>query len=178
MTREEQRKADEAMMRRALDEARAARDAGEVPVGAVVARQGRVVARAHNLTETLGDVTAHAEMQAITAAASTLGGKYLDECTLYVTVEPCVMCAGAMGWAQLRRVVYGAPDEKRGYARHAPQAMHPKAEVAGGVLGEECAELMRRFFKERRGHNDKGTPMTAHGPGARAGAPETKSEKP
>ncbi len=137
-------------MRLALAEAEAARDAGEIPIGAVVVCRGRVVARGHNLTETLGDVTAHAEMQAITAAAETLGGKYLGECTLYVTVEPCVMCAGAIGWAQVPRIVYGAPDPKRGFALYAPRALHPKATVTIGVLGEECAALMRDFFKSRR----------------------------
>ncbi len=137
-------------MRLALAEAEAARDAGEIPIGAVVVCRGRVVARGHNLTETLGDVTAHAEMQAITAAAETLGGKYLGECTLYVTVEPCVMCAGAIGWAQVPRIVYGAPDPKRGFALYAPRALHPKATVTTGVLGDECAALMRDFFKSRR----------------------------
>ncbi len=141
---------DTRYMRLALAEAEAARDAGEIPIGAVVVCRGRVVARAHNLTETLCDVTAHAEMQAITAAADALGGKYLGECTLYVTVEPCVMCAGAIGWAQVPRIVYGAPDPKRGFALYAPRAMHPKATVTAGVLGEECAALMRDFFKSRR----------------------------
>lgn len=141
---------DMRFMRLALAEAEAARDAGEIPIGAVVVCRGRVVARAHNLTETLHDVTAHAEMQAITAAADALGGKYLGECTLYVTVEPCVMCAGAIGWAQVPRIVYGASDPKRGYALYAPRAMHPKATVVSGVLGDECAALMRDFFKSRR----------------------------
>lgn len=144
------RKADEAFMRKALAEAEEACRQGEVPIGAVVVCNGRVIARAHNLTETLHDVTAHAEMQAITAAANTLGGKYLDRCTLYVTVEPCVMCAGAIGWAQIGRVVYGADDEKRGFRRFAPNAMHPKAEVVEGVLEEECKKLMQEFFKQRR----------------------------
>ena len=137
-------------MKMALAEAEQAYAEGEVPVGAVVVCKGRVIARAHNLTETLTDVTAHAEMQAVTAAANYLGGKYLSECVLYVTVEPCVMCAGALGWAQLGRLVYGAADEKRGYRRYAPQALHPKAEVVEGVVAEECAELMKRFFSERR----------------------------
>jgi len=141
---------DETYMRQALVEARKAEAAGEVPIGAVVVCHGRVIARAHNLTETLHDVTAHAEMQAITAAANALGGKYLSDCTLYVTVEPCVMCAGASGWAQLRRVVYGAHDEKRGYAAFAPRALHPKCEVATGVLADECRQLMRDFFAQRR----------------------------
>ncbi len=137
-------------MKMALAEAEQAYAEGEVPVGAVVVCKGRVIARAHNLTETLTDVTAHAEMQAVTAAANYLGGKYLNDCALYVTVEPCVMCAGALGWAQLGRLVYGAADEKRGYRRYAPQALHPKAEVVEGVMAEECAELMKRFFSERR----------------------------
>lgn len=141
---------DARYMKMAIDEATRAYDEDEVPVGAIVVCKGRVIARAHNLTETLTDVTAHAEMQALTAAANHLGGKYLNDCTLYVTVEPCVMCAGAIGWAQLGRLVYGAPDEKRGYHRFAPQALHPKTEVLSGVLEEECAELMKRFFAERR----------------------------
>ena len=137
-------------MKMALDEAMCAYDNEEVPVGAIVVCKGRVIARAHNLTETLTDVTAHAEMQAVTAAANHLGGKYLTDCTLYVTVEPCIMCAGALGWAQLGRLVYGAPDDKRGYRRFAPQALHPKTEVTAGVLEDDCAELMKRFFTERR----------------------------
>lgn len=141
---------DEDYMRRALAEAQAAFDADEVPVGAVVVCRNRIIARAHNLTETLNDVTAHAEMQAITAAANALGGKYLDTCTLYVTVEPCVMCAGAIGWSQMGRVVYGAADPKRGFAAFAPQALHPKTQVTAGVLEAECAELMKTFFKSKR----------------------------
>lgn len=141
---------DEDYMRRALAEAQAAFDADEVPVGAVVVCRDRIIARAHNLTETLNDVTAHAEMQAITAAANALGGKYLDTCTLYVTVEPCVMCAGAIGWSQMGRVVYGAADPKRGFAAFAPQALHPKTQVTAGVLEAECAELMKTFFKSKR----------------------------
>ncbi len=137
-------------MKQALLEARKAYERGEIPIGAVVVCKGRIIARAHNLTEALTDVTAHAEMQAITAAASTLGGKYLNECTLYVTVEPCVMCAGAIGWAQLKCLVYGAEDEKRGYLRYAPQALHPKTEVISGVLAEECAALMKDFFAAKR----------------------------
>ena len=137
-------------MQMALDEATRAYTDDEVPVGAVVVCKGRVIARAHNLTETLTDVTAHAEMQAVTAAANHLGGKYLTDCILYVTVEPCIMCAGALGWAQLGRLVYGAPDDKRGYRRFAPQALHPKTEVVAGVMEEECATLMKRFFTERR----------------------------
>ena len=141
---------DERMMQRALDEARIALTQGEVPIGAVIACRGRIMARAHNLTETLNDVTAHAEMQAITMAANELGGKYLQDCTLYVTVEPCTMCAGAIGWAQIPRIVYGCADEKRGYSRFAPQAFHPKAQVVGGVLEAECRQLMQDFFRQRR----------------------------
>ena len=123
---------------------------GEIPIGAVVVCRGDIIGRGHNLTETLRDVTAHAEMQAITAAAESLGGKYLNECTLYVTVEPCVMCAGALGWAQMGRVVFGAHDEKHGYQRFAPEALHPKTEVTEGVLEEECRELMLEAFKKMR----------------------------
>lgn len=150
MTKEEQRKADEQFMRKALDEARLAMNEGEIPVGAVIVCRGRIIARAHNITETLTDVTAHAEMQAITSAASMLGGKYLTDCTLYVTVEPCVMCAGALGWAQVPRIVYGATDEKRGYSRFAPKALHPKATVTTGILEDECRSLMQEFFRQRR----------------------------
>lgn len=146
----EQQKKDEQYMQRALDEARLAMSKGEVPIGAVVVCKDRIISRAHNLTETLCDVTAHAEMQAITSAANLLGGKYLTECTLYVTVEPCTMCAGAIGWAQIPRIVYGAPDEKRGYHDVAPHALHPKATVVAGVLESECRELMQQFFKEKR----------------------------
>ena len=142
---------DEYYMQRALEQARIAFDKDEVPVGAVIVCRDRIIARAHNLTETLHDVTAHAEMQAITAAADTLNGKYLDVCTLYVTVEPCIMCAGAIGWSQMGRVVYGAPDVKRGFARFAPQALHPKTEVVSGVLEAECAALMKDFFQKKRG---------------------------
>ena len=137
-------------MRMALAEAQKAREAGEIPIGAVVVCKERIISRAHNLTETLCDVTAHAEMQAITAAANTLGGKYLTDCTLYVTVEPCTMCAGAIGWAQIPRIVYGCNDEKRGFHEYAPRALHPKAVCIGGVMEEECRELMQQFFKERR----------------------------
>ncbi len=142
--------ADERYMKMALEEARVALEQDEIPVGAVVVAHGQVVGKGHNLTETLHDVTAHAEMQAITAAAETLGGKYLTGCTLYVTVEPCVMCAGAIGWSQLGRLVYGAGDEKRGFKKFAPQALHPKTEVVSGVLEEECAQLMKDFFKKKR----------------------------
>ena len=137
-------------MQRALDEARRAGAKGEIPIGAVIVCKDRIIARAHNLTETLCDVTAHAEMQAITMAANELGGKYLTDCTLYVTVEPCPMCAGAIGWAQLPRIVYGAPDVKRGFREFAPKVLHPKAECIGGVLEEECRELMQEFFSQRR----------------------------
>lgn len=137
-------------MRMALSEARIAFDAGEVPVGAVVVCNDRVIARSHNLTETLNDVTAHAEMQAITSASGFLGGKYLNDCTLYVTVEPCVMCAGALGWAQLGRLVYGADDEKRGFTLFAPKALHPKTAVVKGLLADEASKLMTDFFKVRR----------------------------
>lgn len=137
-------------MKQALTEANKAYRQGEIPIGAVVVCRGKIIARSHNLTELLHDVTAHAEMQAITAAAEHLGGKYLTDCTLYVTVEPCVMCAGALGWSQISRIVYGTPDEKRGYARFAPNALHPRTQVTSGVMAEECAELMQRFFKEKR----------------------------
>lgn len=141
---------DRQYMQQALIEARKALDEGEVPIGAVVVCRGRIIARGYNLTERLHDVTAHAEMQAITSATEYLGGKYLTDCTIYVTVEPCVMCAGALGWSQISRVVYGAGDEKRGFRRFAPQALHPKCELIGGVLEEECADLMKSFFKAKR----------------------------
>lgn len=141
---------DERYMREAINEAKAALKDDEIPIGAVVVSNGRIIGRGHNLTETLHDVTAHAEMQAITAAEEYLGGKYLNQCTLYVTVEPCVMCAGAIGWSQLGRLVYGAADEKRGYSKYAPQALHPKTEVVTGVLEEEAAEMMKEFFKRKR----------------------------
>ncbi len=141
---------DEDYMKRALDEARLAYGKDEVPIGAVVVCRDRIIARAHNLTELLNDVTAHAEMQAVTAAANALGGKYLDVCTLYVTVEPCAMCAGALGWAQLGRLVYGADDPKRGFTLTAPNALHPKTQVTKGVMAEACGELVRDFFKHKR----------------------------
>lgn len=141
---------DEEYMQKAIAEAKAAAKEGEVPIGAIVVAQGRILARAHNLTETLHDVTAHAEMQAITAAANALGGKYLTGCTLYVTVEPCAMCAGALGWSQISRIVYGCKDEKRGYHKVAPLSLHPKTEVTGDILEEECAALMKDFFLIRR----------------------------
>ncbi len=144
---------DEKYMRMALDEAMAALEADEVPIGAVVVTpRGMVAGRGHNLTEALGDVSAHAEMQALTAAASALGGKYLQGCTLYVTVEPCLMCAGAIGWAQVSRVVFGAADAKRGYRSFlgGRSPFHPRATVTEGVLGEECGALMREFFRRKR----------------------------
>lgn len=141
---------DDKYMRMAIAEAQSAAEAGEIPVGAVVVSKGIVIARAHNLTETLNDVTAHAEMQVITAAANYIGGKYLDQCTLYVTLEPCVMCAGALGWSQLGRLVYGADDEKRGYSNFAPEALHPKTTITRGILAEESQELIRSFFKKKR----------------------------
>ncbi|MGM0620226.1 MAG: nucleoside deaminase [Bacteroidota bacterium] len=141
---------DEYFMKKAFAEAVQAFDQGEVPVGAVVVSGNKIIARAHNLTETLNDVTAHAEMQAITAAANLLGGKYLNDCTLYVTIEPCLMCAGALAWAQVGKIVFGAPDPKRGYRKHSSNALHPKTEVVGGVLSEECTELMQEFFRKKR----------------------------
>ena len=141
---------DERYMRLALLEAEKAYAAGEVPVGCVIVSQGQIIGRGHNLTETLSDVTAHAEIQSITAAAQTLGAKYMPDATLYVTVEPCVMCAGAIGWSQIRRVVYGCADEKRGFSRFAPKALHAKCSVTSGVLEAECKALMQQFFKQRR----------------------------
>ena len=146
----EQEKKDEMYMRKALAEAQQAFDEGEIPIGAVIVCQDHIIARAHNLTETLCDVTAHAEMQAITAAANELGGKYLTDCTLSVTVEPCIMCAGALGWSQITRVVYGCRDEKRGYSDYAPRALHPKCTITSGVLEEECRRLMQDFFQQKR----------------------------
>lgn len=141
---------DTRYMTMALAEAQKALAMGEVPIGCVIVADAQVVGRGHNLTETLQDVTAHAEMQAITAATNTLGGKYLSQCTLYVTVEPCVMCAGAIGWSQIRRVVYGAVDEKRGFMTYAPKALHPKCTISSGVLEEECRQLIQSFFAKKR----------------------------
>lgn len=141
---------DEKFMRMAIVEAERALAKGEVPIGAVVVVGDRIIGRGHNLVETLVDATAHAEMQAITAAAQTLGGKYLNQCTLYVTVEPCAMCAGAIAWSQVRRVVYGAGDDKRGYSTFSERIMHPKTEVVRGVLKEECEALMTQFFATLR----------------------------
>ena len=145
-----ERSDDERFMRLALHEAERAYDAGEVPVGCVIVSGGQIIGRGHNLTETLHDVTAHAEIQAVTAAAQTLGAKYMPDATLYVTVEPCVMCAGAIGWSQIRRVVYGCPDEKRGFSRFAPRALHAKCSVTSGILEQECRSLMQQFFKQHR----------------------------
>ena len=141
---------DEMYMKAALAEAHKALDKDEVPIGAVVVCRDQIIGRGHNLTETLHDVTAHAEMQAITAAEEYLNGKYLDTCTLYVTVEPCVMCAGAIAWSQIGKLVYGTRDEKRGYLKYAPQALHPKTEVIGGILADEAADMMKNFFKKKR----------------------------
>ena len=142
--------ADERFMRLALLEAEKALAANEIPIGCVIVSQNQIIGRGHNLTETLADVTAHAEMQAITAATQTLGGKYLPDATLYVTVEPCPMCAGAIGWAQIARIVYGASDPKRGYSTYAPRVFHPKATVTSGVLEPECRQLIQEFFKSKR----------------------------
>lgn len=141
---------DERYMREALQEARYALADGEIPIGAVVVGRGRVIGRGHNMTEKLHDTTAHAEMLAVTAATEALGGKYLTDCTLYVTVEPCPMCAGALNWAQIGRIVYGAIDPRRGYSLFTPSLLHPKTQVAAGVLAEECSALMKDFFRERR----------------------------
>ncbi len=141
---------DEHFMREALKEAKRAFEADEVPVGAVIVCDNTIIARAHNLTERLTDVTAHAEMQAITSAANHLGGKYLNECTLYVTLEPCLMCAGALHWSQIKKIVFGAADQKRGYIRLNQPVLHPKTEVVSGLLEEECSNLLKEFFKKKR----------------------------
>ena len=141
---------DEKYMRLALEEAKLALEADEVPIGAIIVAGGRIVGRGHNLVETLVDVTAHAEIQAITAASSTIGGKYLNDCTLYVTVEPCPMCAGALGWSQIGRIVYGASDPKRGFSTISNNMLHPKTVVTAGVLREECEALMKDFFAKLR----------------------------
>ena len=140
----------EYFMQVALQEAHSALEENEVPIGCVIVLNDKIIAKGHNLTERLNDVTAHAEMQAITMSANELGGKYLQDCTLYVTVEPCIMCAGALGWSQIKRVVYGCSDEKRGFSAFAPQALHSKTIVTKGVREEECKRLMQQFFKERR----------------------------
>ena len=141
---------DDYFMKQAIAEAHIAAGEDEVPVGAVIVCADRVIARAHNQTERLNDPTAHAEMLAITSATSSLGAKYLTGCRLYVTVEPCVMCAGAIGWSQLEAVIYGAHDEKRGYTKFAPKALHPKTEVRSGIMEQDCAGLMKAFFKNKR----------------------------
>ncbi|RUT78107.1 nucleoside deaminase [Ancylomarina longa] len=141
---------DEYFMKQAIQEAQKAFDANEIPVGAVVVCNNRIIARAHNLTERLNDVTAHAEMQAITAAANFLGGKYLIDCTLYVTLEPCNMCAGALAWAQITKIIYGAKDEKRGFTRFTPSPLHPRTEVVSGIMKEESSELIKEFFTKKR----------------------------
>lgn len=141
---------DEYYMKQALQEARQAAAEGEIPVGALIVCKDHILARTHNLTETLHDVTAHAEMQAITAAAERLGGKYLTDCTLYVTLEPCVMCAGALGWSQISRIVYGADDPRRGFSRIAPQALHPRTQVVRGVMADEALQLVKDFFAKKR----------------------------
>jgi len=141
---------DERYMQEALQEARYALADGEIPIGAVVVCRGRIIGRGHNMTEKLHDTTAHAEMLAVTAATEAIGGKYLTDCTLYVTVEPCPMCAGALNWAQVGRIVYGAIDPRRGFSLFTPSLLHPKTQVSAGVLSEPCAALIRDFFKERR----------------------------
>jgi tRNA(adenine34) deaminase len=141
---------EEKYMRAALEEAKKAFDKQEVPVGAIVECEGTIIARAHNLTETLKDPTAHAEMQAITAAANWLGGKYLTRCTLYVTLEPCAMCAGAIGWSQASRLVYGASDEQKGYTKISDKLLHPKTEIVSGILENECSGILLKFFKKKR----------------------------
>jgi tRNA(adenine34) deaminase len=141
---------DEKMMREALKEAQLAAADGEIPIGAVVTWKGRIIGRGHNMTEKLHDTTAHAEMLAITAATEAMGGKYLTDCTLYVTVEPCPMCAGALAWSQISRIVYGAPDPRRGYSLFSPSLLHPRTVAIGGVLQEDCSALMLEFFKSKR----------------------------
>ncbi len=147
----EQREIDEKFMRHALKEAQQALEEQEVPIGAVVVADGKIIGRGHNLVETLADPTAHAEMQALTAATATLGGKYLQQCTLYVTVEPCIMCAGAIGWTQVGRVVWGADDPKKGYRCYSEQVFHPKTTIVRGILRDECETLMNSFFATLRG---------------------------
>jgi tRNA(adenine34) deaminase len=147
---EELREKDEKYMRLALEEAKLALERDEVPIGAIIVAGGRIVGRGHNLVETLTDVTAHAEIQAITAASSTIGGKYLNDCTLYVTVEPCPMCAGALGWSQIGRIVYGASDPKRGFSTISGNILHPRTVVSSGILREECERLMSNFFAKLR----------------------------
>lgn len=141
---------DEYFMQQAMQEAYKAFEKDEIPVGAVIVSNNRIIARSHNLTEQLNDVTAHAEMQAITSAANYLGGKYLKDCTLYVTLEPCNMCAGALAWSQITKIVYGASDEKRGFSKFSPSPLHPRTEVISGILEEESADLIRSFFAKKR----------------------------
>jgi len=141
---------DEKFMREALKEAQRALERDEVPVGAVIVCEGKIIARAHNLTETLNDPTAHAEMQAITMATNTFGGKYLENCSLYVTMEPCSMCASALNWAQIAKIVYGAGDPKRGFSLYSPSLLHPKTEVVSGILDTECSVIVKDFFKSKR----------------------------
>ena len=141
---------DEYFMKKAFDEAQIAFDKGEIPVGAIVVCNNKIVAKAHNLVETLNDVTAHAEILAISSAAEYLGGKYLPECTIYITLEPCVMCSGALQWAQIGRVVYGAKDETRGYNKNAPNALHKKTKITSGILEEECSNILKEFFAKKR----------------------------
>ncbi|WP_321515227.1 nucleoside deaminase [Marinifilum fragile] len=141
---------DEYFMKQAMQEAYKAFEEDEIPVGAIIVSNNRIIARSHNLTERLNDVTAHAEMQAITSAANYLGGKYLKDCTLYVTLEPCNMCAGALAWSQITRIVYGAGDEKRGFTRFTPSPLHPKTEITSGILEEESSELIKSFFSKKR----------------------------
>lgn len=141
---------DEYYMGKALEQARKGASEGEIPIGAVIVCQGRIIARGHNLTETLKDTTAHAEMLSITTATNFLGGKYLNDCTIYVTVEPCPMCAAALAWSQIARVVYGTPDAKRGYSLFSPSLLHPKTEVTKGVMEKECSEIVSNFFKTLR----------------------------
>lgn len=141
---------DRIYMQKALEEAKIALEEGEIPVGAIIVCKDRIIAKAHNLTERLNDVTAHAEMQAITSAAEYLGGKYLKDCTLYVTLEPCVMCAGALAWSQISKIVFGASDEKRGYRKWEPNILHPKTEIENGILEKECSDIVRDFFINKR----------------------------
>lgn len=141
---------DEKFMKEALREAQAAAEEDEVPVGAVIVCRGRIIARGHNMTERLSDATAHAEMIAITAATEAIGGKYLNDCTIYVTVEPCPMCAAALCWSQIGKVVYGASDPKRGFSLFSPSLMHPKTEIVGGVLADECSDIVSAYFRSKR----------------------------
>ncbi len=141
---------DEYFMQQALKEAKEAYKKDEIPVGAIVVCNKQIISRAHNLTETLNDITAHAEMLAITSASEYLGGKYLNECTLYVTMEPCVMCSGALTWSQIGEIVFGAPDEKRGFSKYSPQIKHPKTVIRSGILKDECSEIVKNFFKSKR----------------------------